>query len=110
MTEQAAADEVTAHPPIAPQMRQGPGAFAWISLALLALAAETLVFAVVTGAYGLTLVSIFAVFALSIPTLILMGVWIEVWIDNRAALKRYETETIRGTNSSPGSGAPALKR
>lgn len=79
------------------KLRQGPGAFAWISLALLVLAAGTLVFAVLTGAHGLTLMSTFAVLALSIPTLILMAVWIEVRIDNRAATKQLQAEIASAT-------------
>ena len=69
----------------------------WVSLVLLVLALGSLVFAVITGAYGLTLVSIFAALALSIPTLILMAVWIEVQIDNRAAIERFEAEVARST-------------
>lgn len=92
MTDQAVGEVAVPDPP---QLRQGPGAFAWISLALLALAAGTLVLGAITGAYGLTVASILAVMALSFPTLILMGVWIEVRNDNRAALRRFEAAVAK---------------
>jgi hypothetical protein len=92
MTDEASGDAVVANRPIAPQLRQGPGAFAWISLGLLILAAAALGYAFLVGAYGSALVSLFAVLALSLPTLILMAVWIEVHVDNRRAIKRYEAQ------------------
>ncbi len=70
-------------------LRRGPGAFAWISLALLILAAGALVYAFIVGAYASALISMFAVIVLSLPTLILMAVWIDVRVDNRK-LRRYE--------------------
>lgn len=81
------------------QLRQGPGAFAWISLALLILAGGALTFAFIAGAYGGALISMFAVIVLSLPTLILMAVWIEVRVDNRRLLQRYEAERSRSTKS-----------
>lgn len=78
--------------PNPPQLRQGPGAFAWISLGLFAVAAGALGYALLVGAYGSALVSLLALLALSLPTLILMAVWIEVQIDNRRAIRRYEAE------------------
>jgi hypothetical protein len=92
MTDRPRGDAAVPNRPIAPQLRQGPGAFAWISLGLLVLAAAALGYAFLVGAYGSALVSFFAVLALSLPTLILMAVWIEVQVDNRRAIKRYEAD------------------
>ncbi len=91
------ADRVTyVYPPVSTQLRQGPGVFAWISLGLLILAAAALVYAFVVGAYGSAIISMFAVVALSLPTLILMAVWVEVRIDNRRLTRRCEAE-LSGT-------------
>jgi hypothetical protein len=79
MTDQAVGDVAVPDPP---QLRQGPGAFAWISLGLFLLAAAALGYAFLVGAYGSALVSFLALLVLSLPTLILMAVWIEVQVDN----------------------------
>lgn len=94
MTDQVVGKEAVPYPP---QLRQGPGAFAWISLSLLVLAAGALGYAFFVGAYGSAIVSLFAVLALSLPTLILMAVWIEVHIDNRRAVRKYEAAVASST-------------
>jgi hypothetical protein len=81
------------------QLRQSPGAFAWISLALLILAGGALTFAFIVGAYAGALISMFAVIVLLLPTLILMAVWFEVRADNRKLLLRYEAERSSSTKS-----------
>jgi uncharacterized membrane protein YciS (DUF1049 family) len=87
------AERVTyVYPPVSRPLRQGPGAFAWISLGLFVLATAALVYAFIVGAYGSALVSMLAVAALSLPTLILMSVWIEVRIDNRRVTRRREAD------------------
>jgi hypothetical protein len=80
--------------PAPPALRRGPGALAWVSLGLFVLALVALLFAFAVGAYGGALVSFFAALLLSVPTLILMAVWIEVRVDNKRAIERYET--LRG--------------
>jgi hypothetical protein len=92
-------DATTGDAPTPPKLRQGPGPFAWISLALLLLAAGALGYAGVVGAYGSALVSALALIALSPPTLILMAVWIEVQVDNRRAMRRYEAAVGRSTRN-----------
>lgn len=92
MADQDAERPSSVYSPVPSQLRRGPGAFAWISLGLFVLAAAALVYAVIVGAYGSALISMFAVIALSLPTLILMAVWIEVRIDNRRLTRRRETE------------------
>lgn len=89
--------ERSAPAPTPPVLRQGPGAFAWISLALFLLAALALGYAFVVGAYGSALISALALIALAIPTVILMAVWIEVRLDNLRAIRRYEAEIASST-------------
>jgi hypothetical protein len=83
--------------PSPPQLRRGPGAFAGISLGLFLLAAAALGYAFLVGAYGSALLSFLALLALSIPTLIPVAVWVEVQVDNRRAIRRYEAEVARST-------------
>lgn len=94
MTDQAVGDAAVPSPP---QLRQGAGAFAGISLGLFLLAAAALGYAFLVGAYGSALLSFLALLALSIPTLILVAVWVEVQVDNRRAIRRYEAEVARST-------------
>lgn len=81
--------------PIPPTLRQGPGAFAWISLALFVLAGAALGYAFLEGAHGGAVISALALIVLFFPTVILMAAWIEVHVDNRREVRRYEAEVAR---------------
>lgn len=83
MSDEGRTDEDSLNLAAAPARRRGPGAFAWVSLTLFVLALAAFLFAVAVGAYGGAIVTFFAVLGLSVPTLILMGAWIEVHIDDR---------------------------
>ena len=94
-----AGGEADASAPPPPHLRQGPGAFAWISLALLLISLGMLLYAFVVGAHGGALVSVLAAAFLVIPTVILTAVWIEVHTDNRRAKRQYEDAVARRTQS-----------